>query len=168
MFTKFLQTNLWAAILLFAARLYIGWTWLTSGIGKLTDGFDAAGFLQFAVSEPVVKEGQVVYPFYVWFLENVALPNAGLFSYMVMWGEILVGLGLIVGLFTTTAAFFGGVMNASFLLAGTVSVNPILLIIAIIIMAGKHNAGKIGVDYVARPAIKRIIKRKSHVQVAPQ
>lgn len=88
-----------------ATRLYIGWTWLTSGIGKLTGGFDASGYLQFAIAEPVVKDGHLVYPFYVWFLENVALPNAGLFSVMVMWGEILVGLGLIVGLFTTTAPF---------------------------------------------------------------
>ncbi|BBP87816.1 hypothetical protein BsIDN1_14340 [Bacillus safensis] len=105
MFTKFLQTNVWAAVILLAARLYIGWTWLTSGIGKLTGGFDASGYLQFAISEPVVKDGHLVYPFYVWFLENVALPNAGLFSAMVMWGEILVGLGLIVGLFTTSGLF---------------------------------------------------------------
>ena len=46
---------------------YIGWTWLTSGIGKLTGGFDASGYLQFAISEPVVKDGHLVYPFYVWF-----------------------------------------------------------------------------------------------------
>ena len=34
------------------------------------------------------------------FLENVVIPNAALFSYLVTFGEILVGLGLIVGLFT--------------------------------------------------------------------
>ncbi|KKK09147.1 DoxX family protein [Bacillus altitudinis MN12] len=166
MFTKFLQTNLWAAVILLAARLYIGWTWLTSGIGKLTGGFDASGYLQFAIAEPVVKDGHLVYPFYVWFLENVALPNAGLFSAMVMWGEILVGLGLIVGLFTTTAAFFGSVMNVSFLLAGTVSVNPLLLLIAVFIMAAKGNAGKLGLDYVAGPVLKRKLKRKPHLEVA--
>ena len=64
------------------------------------------------------------------FLENVALPNAKLFSYLVAYGEVLVGLGLILGLLTGIAAFFGSVMNASFLFAGTVSTNPLLFILA--------------------------------------
>ncbi len=38
-------------------------------------------------------------------------------------------------------------MNISFLLAGTVSTNPILLLLAILIMVGKGNSGKIGLDY---------------------
>ena len=57
-------------------------------------------------------------------------------------------------------------MNVSFLLAGTVSVNPLLLLIAVFIMAAKGNAGKLGLDYVAGPVLKRKLKRKPHLEVA--
>ncbi|GAF14737.1 hypothetical protein JCM19045_4067 [Bacillus sp. JCM 19045] len=77
-------------------------------------------------------------------------------SFIVMWGEVLVGLGLLVGLLTTTAAFFGGVMNVSFLLAGTVSTNPILLLLAILIMVGKGNSGKIGLDYFIKQKKEKV------------
>jgi thiosulfate dehydrogenase [quinone] large subunit len=65
---------------------------------------------------------------YAWFLENVVLPNASFWSYLVAVGETLVGLALIVGLLAGIAAFFGSLMNVNFLLAGTVSTNPILFV----------------------------------------
>ena len=40
-------------------------------------------------------------------------------------GEILVGLGLIFGVLTGIAAFFGRLMNVNYLKAGTVSTNPL-------------------------------------------
>jgi thiosulfate dehydrogenase [quinone] large subunit len=45
-------------------------------------------------------------------------------------GEVAVGAALILGFLTGIAAFFGGLMNANYLLAGTVSTNPILFILA--------------------------------------
>lgn len=71
----------------------------------------------------------VVAGWYATFLESVIIPNAVIFSYMVAWGELLIGLGLIVGLLTGIAAFFGALMNMSFLLAGTVSSNPVMLVV---------------------------------------
>ena len=41
-------------------------------------------------------------------------------------GEIAVGIGLLLGLLTGIAAFFGALMNMSFLLAGSASTNPVL------------------------------------------
>ncbi|SDI74289.1 DoxX family membrane protein [Natribacillus halophilus] len=147
MFITFLKESKWAMGIFFIARLFLGWTWLTAGIGKLREGFDAGGFLQNAVANPVIDDGgNAAYPLYTAFLENVVLPNASLFSAFVMWGQILVGLGLIVGLLTTTATFFSGTMNLAFLLAGAVSTNPLMLMIAIFIMIGKGNAGAIGLD----------------------
>ena len=58
------------------------------------------------------------------------LPYPVLWSYLVAAGEVLVGIALILGLLTGIAAFFGSFMNASYLLAGTVSINPALFIIA--------------------------------------
>lgn len=159
MFNRFLRESKWASGVLVFLRLYLGWTWLTSGLGKVTGEFSAGGFLQAAVANPVVKGEEVVYPFYVSFLENVALPYEGLFSTVVAWGEILIGLGLILGFLTTAAAFFGILMNLSFLLAGTVSVNPIMIVLGFIILVAGMNAGRFGLDRFIQPIIKRKINK---------
>lgn len=83
---------------------------------------------------------------YAWFMETLVAPNATIFSYMIVFGEILVGLGLIVGCLTGIAAFFGALMNFSFLLAGTVSSNPIMFAIAILIIMAWKVAGWYGID----------------------
>src|SRR5829696_2154686 len=41
----------------------------------------------------------------------------GLFSYLVIFGETMIGIALILGAFTGIAAFFGVFMNASFIFA---------------------------------------------------
>ena len=80
-------------------------------------------------------------------LVYVALPHPVIFSYLIVFGEIAVGLGLIVGLFTALAAFFGVVMNFNFLFAGTVSVNPIMLLMGILIVLAWRTCGYFGLDY---------------------
>ncbi|MGQ0420474.1 hypothetical protein ACT4US_15705, partial [Bacillus sp. HC-Mk] len=69
--------------------------------------------------------------------------------------KILVGLGLILGGLTKTAAFFGIIMNLSFLLSGTVSVNPNLLILTMFILVAGQNAGRIGLDGYVFPKLFR-------------
>ncbi|TSB44929.1 DoxX family protein [Alkalicoccobacillus porphyridii] len=167
MMNRFLRESKWAAGLLGFLRLYLGWTWLSSGFGKVTGEFSAGGFLQAAVANPVVKGEEIVYPMYVSFLENVALPYEGLFSSMVAWGEILVGLALIVGLLTSTATFFGLLMNFSFLLAGTVSINPIMIIIGMIILAAGMNAGRFGLDRLVGPYMKNKWNQKNKLILTP-
>ena len=79
--------------------------------------------------------------------------NASIFSYIVAWGELLVGIGLIVGFLTGIAAFFGALMNISFLLAGTVSSNPVMLLIAMLLVLAWKVAGWYGVDRWALPKL---------------
>ncbi|BBI53853.1 hypothetical protein HORIV_62740 [Vreelandella olivaria] len=106
--------NKYMAVVWLLLRLYLGITWLTLGIGKITGGFNAEGFLSNAVANPVMREGSAVYPNYVAFLENFALPYADVINVIIPLGEVLVGLGLIVGVLTSFAAFFAIVMNMSF------------------------------------------------------
>ena len=54
-----------------------------------------------------------------------------------------------------TAAFFGIIMNLSFLLSGTVSVNPNLLILTMFILVAGQNAGRIGLDGYVFPKLFR-------------
>lgn len=138
-------------------RVYVGYQWLLGGWGKLTGekAFDATGFLKGAIAKSVPAAPgakPVVQAWWASFLENFALPNAKLFSTLVMYGELLVGLALILGFATIFAAVMGMVMNFSFLFSGTVSSNPNYLVYQFILVAvGGAYAGYLGVDYWFRP-----------------
>jgi len=141
-------------------RLYAGYQWIEAGWGKLTNpawvgaksGTALAGFVQGALAKtsgahPDVQE------WYAWFLNHIVLPNAKVWSYIVSFGEFLVGVALIVGLFAGIAAFFGVFMNTSYLLAGAVSINPILLILALFLILAWRTAGWWGLDRWVLPAL---------------
>ncbi|WP_066057785.1 DoxX family protein [Robertmurraya korlensis] len=160
MFNQFLRENKISAALLTLLRVYLGYAWMTAGWGKITGGFDAAGFLKGSIANPVAGPDGIVYGWYVSFLEGVALPNVALFNFLVPWGEFLVGLGLILGCFTTAAMFFGLVMNFSFMLAGTVSHNPTDILMGVIILAAGFNAGRYGLDYYVVPFLRKTLEKK--------
>ncbi len=134
-------------------RLYAGWQWLTAGWNKLGNpawtGSNAGAAVSGFVRGALEKTGGAhpdVQPWYASFLENMVIPNAAFWSQLVVWGEILVGVALILGMFTGIAAFFGGFMNMNYLLSGTVSTNPILLAIAILLILAWKTAGWWGLD----------------------
>lgn len=162
MFIKFLRENKIAAGILTIIRLFLGYSWFTSGFGKLTGGgFDASGFLTNAVTNPIMgPDGGAVYGWYTSFVEGFALPNVGLFNVLVPIGETLVGLGLILGCLTTAAAFFGVLMNFCFLLAGTISHNPTDILLGMIIMIAGANAGYYGLDRWVLPYVRKAIFKK--------
>ncbi len=156
MVVKWLRESTVAAGLLAIIRLFIGFSWLTAGYKKLTGDFDASGFLQNAIANPVTgPDGNPVYSWYVSFLENFALPNVDIFNTIVPLGEFLVGLGLILGCLTTAAMFFGLIMNFSFFMAGTVSHIPTDLFFGAILLFAGFNAGKFGLDRWIIPFINK-------------
>ena len=55
--------------------------------------------------------------FYKAFLEEVVLPNARLFAQLTAWGEVLVGIGLTLGLLNGFAALVGLLLSISYGLA---------------------------------------------------
>jgi len=77
---------------------------------------------------------------------NVAVPHVTLFSYFVTYGELLVGIGLVLGAFAGLAAFFGAFMNLNYLFAGTISTNPFLFVIQLFLILAWRNAGWLGLD----------------------
>ncbi|MBW8351487.1 DoxX family membrane protein [Bacillus sp. IITD106] len=124
--------NRFVAIIWAVARIWLGLQWLEAGWHKL-GAFDAGGFLQGAIAK-AGGEFPAVQGWYADFLQNVALPNVKIINILIPWGEILVGLGLIVGALTLPALIAGAFMNLNFLLAGTISTNPILLALAVILL----------------------------------
>jgi thiosulfate dehydrogenase [quinone] large subunit len=134
-------------------RLYAGWQWLEAGLAKWGNaawtGSNAGAAIRGFVQGALAKTGgdhPDVQPFYAAFLENLVLPYAGFWAWVVTLGEIAVGMGLILGLLTGIAAFFGGFMNVNYLLAGTVSTNPILFVFATWLVLAWRVAGWYGVD----------------------
>lgn len=149
----------WAWIWLIL-RLYVGYEWISAGWEKLNSaawtgaqaGTALTGFANGALSK-VGGDHPSVTAWYGAFLQNVVIPNARLWSYMVSIGETLVGIALILGIFTGIAAFFGSFMNVNYLLAGTISSNPILFIIATWLVLAWKTAGWWGIDRWLLPAL---------------
>ncbi|NEW04846.1 DoxX family membrane protein [Paenibacillus sp. SYP-B3998] len=156
---KWLRENKVAAVLLTLIRLYVGYEWIVAGWHKISGAkaFDASGYLKGAIAKPVLESGttDMVYANYVAFLKNVALPHVGIFNVIVPWGELLVGLGLLLGGLTTAAIFFGLMMNFMYMFAGTVSSNPWLVLLGFVILAAGANAGKFGMDYWVLPIVRK-------------
>jgi thiosulfate dehydrogenase [quinone] large subunit len=149
----------WSAVWL-VLRLYLGWQWLQDGLTKFSTpswtGDKAGTFLTTWITKALTKT-QGAHPdvqgWYGAFLQHIVLPNTVFFSYVVTFGEIAVGIGLIIGLFTGIAAFFGTVMNASYLLAGTVSLNPIFFALASLLVLAWKVAGWYGADRWVLPRL---------------
>lgn len=142
-------TMIWTVV-----RVWLGYEWLTAGLHKL-GGFDAGGFLQGTLAK-AGGENAVVTDWYAAFVEHFAIPNVGVFNVLIPIGELLIGIGLILGALTIPALVAGAFMNLNFLLAGTISTNPILLVIAFLLLLVGHSAYRIGVDYYLLPLIKKI------------
>ena len=142
-----------SAIVWFFLRIYVGWQWFSAGWEKLGTsawtgshaGAAISGFLNGALTETNGAHPDVM-SWYAWFINHVALPNAFALSYLVTFGEIFVGLALILGIFTGLAAGFGVFMNFNYLMAGTVSINPWLLFLQLLIIKGRKVAGHLGLD----------------------
>ncbi|HWJ79474.1 MAG TPA: DoxX family protein [Niallia sp.] len=157
-----LRKNNIVAGVLAIIRVYLGYQFLHAGFEKITGGtFDASGFLQGAIAQST-GDHPAVQGWWAAFLEHVALPNAGLFTFLVQWGELLVGIALILGLFTNFATLMGMVMNFAFLFSGTVSTNAQMILLATFVLVAGANAGKIGLDRYAIPFIKNYIATRKN------
>jgi len=151
------SASLWLLV-----RLYVGYEWTVAGWDKVTNsawfGTDAgvalAGFIKGALAKTAGAHPDVQ-GWYAAFLQGTVLPNVTVWSNLIAVGELLVGIGLIVGLFTGLAAFFGLFMNLNFMLAGTVSTNPVLFILALFLVLARRVAGYYGLDRYALPIIRR-------------
>ena len=141
-------------------RLYVGYEWLMAGWGKVTSptwigaqaGTALTGFVNNALQQTSGAHANVQ-TWYGWFLQNIVLPAAPVWSWIVSFGELLVGVALILGIFTGLAAFFAGFMNVSYLMAGAVSINPFLFVFATWLVLAWKTAGWIGLDRWILPAL---------------
>jgi len=152
-FKEFIFTNPKSGWLWLIVRLYIGQMWLLAGYAKFNNpawigessGAGIAGFVAGALTKTGGAHPDVS-SWYAWFLTNCVATAPELWANLITYGEIAVGLGLIFGVCTTFAATGGLLMNFSFLFAGTVSVNPLMILIQLPILLAHRVSGTIGVE----------------------
>lgn len=128
-----------ARALLVPLRLYLGVVFLVAAWPKLTaeGGFQPRleAFLQnFALGN--------AHGFYRGFLEHVVLPNSGLFTPLVVFGELFVGLALVAGAATRLAAAVAMFFLLNYMLAKGMwlwtpaSNDAAMFFIALVVMLG--------------------------------
>ncbi|MGE5041503.1 MAG: DoxX family membrane protein [Candidatus Levyibacteriota bacterium] len=157
---RFLFADTKLSLVWLLLRLYIGYEWAVAGWEKVTNpawfgpaaGAPLTGFLMGALKKTAGAHPDVS-GWYGAFLQSSVIPNANLFSNMVAVGELLVGIALILGIFTGIAAFFGAFMNMNYLFAGTVSTNPFMFVIQLFIIMAWRVAGYYGLDRFLLPKL---------------
>ena len=98
--------HLWPITLL---RVYTGVFFLYYGFGKVRNPQFSDGLAGF-VNSQLENSVSFIRPF----LESVVLPNKGLFAFLVGWGELAIGIALILGFATRWASIAGAVMVGAF------------------------------------------------------
>lgn len=161
------------ALLWLVLRLYVGYEWLVAGMDKVLNpawfGSGAGAPIKGFVAGALKKTAEFCPPspaachpdvqgWYASFLQGVVAPNATAWANAIAVGEVLVGLGLILGIVTGIAAFFGFVMNMNFMLAGTVSINPVLILLELPLMLAWRYAGYYGGDRFVLPWLRRLFR----------
>lgn len=126
---------------------------------KVDRRFRRRGFLKGAIAK-ASGEHPAVQHWWAAFLKHGALPGVKLFNVLIPLGETLVGLGLLLGTFATLAALMGMVMNFAFLFSDSVSVNPQMILLEMILVAAAANAGRIGLDYWIMPYLRTLFSKK--------
>ena len=158
---QWLFSNTIAAWGWFAIRLYVGYEWLTAGYPKVIDpgwttsGEALKGFWVRAVAIPPAPAKPVItYDWYRDFLNFlISSESFTWFAKLIAVGEVLIGIGLILGLFTGISAFFGAFMNWNFMMAGSASTNPLLMVLAVGLMMAWKVAGYYGADRWVLPML---------------
>ncbi|MDT8718620.1 DoxX family membrane protein [Clostridium sp. 19966] len=163
---KFFKNKYFSIVWTFL-RVWLGIQWIVPAIEKLKDptwigsksGVAITGFLKSAVAKSTGQHPSVQ-GWYASFVQNVALPNTKVFTYLVPFGELLVGISLIFGAATIIGLFAGAFMNLNYMLAGTTSTNPILYTVAIILIVVGENSYIIGLDRFIVPFLKQKFKKR--------
>lgn len=104
------RTYLWYLAVL---RIYVGYYLFFQGIGKFQRNFPKGDWIGRQIGDIASLD---LYPWYKTFLQSYVVPHSELFGYLVMIGEIAVGVGLLLGLFTRVSALVGLFMLANYYL----------------------------------------------------
>ncbi len=170
-FARFLFSDTRMAPVWFLVRMYVGFSWLDAGWHKvietgaktnyIIDGSGIYAFWQRIAAIPAAPAKSVIT--YDWYRSAIQflVDNhwEGFFGKLIAFGETAVGVGLILGAFVGIAAVGGAFMNLNFMLAGSASTNPVLLLLGFLLVLAWKTAGFIGLDRILLPFVGTPWKR---------
>jgi len=141
--------------------LFTAYQWIVAGYDKFINpawmdgsGSGILSYWQRAVSVPATGNPAITYGWYREFLQFLITINAApWFSKVIVFGEIGVGVAVLLGAFVGIAASAGLAMNMAYLLAGSTSTNPVLAVLAILLILAWKNAGFLGLDRFLLPLV---------------
>ncbi|MCL5048515.1 MAG: DoxX family protein [Firmicutes bacterium] len=130
-----------------ALRIWLGVMWIQAGVSKLW-GAENSAFLHNngAAVAGFASHGIPAYSWWGSFLHGFVVPNADWVAVLVSISEFLVGLGLVLGFLTPAAATVGALLNFTYVMSGTASVNAFYALVAIVILATWRTSSEIGID----------------------
>lgn len=142
-------------------RVWLGYQWIEASLHKIGapawtgNGAALQGFWTAAVRiPPPPAKPPITFDWYRTFLQYMLDIHAYTwFGKLVAYGELIVGIALILGAFVGIAAFFGAFMNWNFMLAGTASTNPMLFTVEILLILAWKVAGYYGFDRYLLPML---------------
>jgi thiosulfate dehydrogenase [quinone] large subunit len=154
-FAKFLTGDWRMSLLWLPIRIWVGYTWIDASLHKISSpawvvtGDALKGFWAGAVAIPAAPARPVItFEWYRGFLQMMLDAQAYTwFAKVVAYGELVIGIALILGAFTGIAAFFGGFMNWNFIMAGSASSNGLLFAAEVGLILAWKVAGLIGADF---------------------
>ena len=156
-----------ASLVWLVARLWLGYEWLNAGYQKLWGSEKAAfwngggaavkGFATAGVTGSAAGKGGASYGWWAAFLHNFVAPNASWIAKLVTLSELVIGVLLIVGLFTGAAALAGLGLNLIYMFSGTAGVNPAYALVALVLVLAWRNAGYFGLDRFAIPMVRQLL-----------
>lgn len=139
-------------------RIWLGYKWADAALHKIgnpawTQTGDALkGFWMGAVAIPEGGRPAIAFDWYRSFLQFLLDAQAYTwFAKLIAYGELLIGIALILGIFTGIVAFIGGFMNWNFIMAGSASTNGMLFLVSVLLVLAWKTAGYFGLDYFALP-----------------
>lgn len=157
-------------------RVYLGYQWLEAGLNKAANPKWAAtgealqAYWVRAASVPAAPaKPPISYDWYRAFIQGLVDSGShAWFAKLVAYGEVLVGIALILGVATMVAAAAGALMNMNFMLAGSASTNPVLYTLAILLLVAGANAYYWGADRWLMPwLMPRLRSRLRAYRAAP-
>jgi thiosulfate dehydrogenase (quinone) large subunit len=158
-FADWLYRSRAASVIWLAVRLVLGYWWLNAGYQKIWgsekagfwfgSGAGVKGFATAGVLGSATGKGGASYGWWAAFLHNFVIPNASWIAKLIALGEVAIGIGLILGLFTGLAALAGLTLNMVYMFTGSAGVNPAYMILEVPLILAWRNAGYLGLDRYA-------------------
>lgn len=126
-------------------RLFIGVGWMRASLEKLIEPGWLDGSALRAFFEGQISGGQVAFPFYEALMQGAFQTQAQTLSWLIIAGQLLVGMAVLAGFFTNFALLCGMFMNFNFIYAGEINPSAFYIVIQMALFIGNTGA-IIGID----------------------